>query len=272
MSRSKIIQPSKPSGIVTPDGRELESSGPQMDSLPRILIATSFYDNIRPIFFKSLDNLFEGHGVAFHAEKLLEQTSAVDMFRNRAIELGLQHNFDYVFFVDSDMGFPQFTTLGMLATFEHEAAETVYITSGLYNIRRQGFVNAVYNWNGESFDDVNSNTDSDFKLNSVYKADAAGTGCMMIDLKLFADKADQLEYPWFQYWYKPMTASGKPVRWSEDLVFGRKMSEIGVHTFVNTSIICDHEIRGASVHQTDGSEYSVFLYEGLSVQKENGDL
>ena len=213
----------------------------------------------------------QGHGQVFHMEKLLEQTSAVDMFRNRAIEIGMQNNFDYVFFVDSDMGFPQFTTVGMLSTFELEADEPVYIAAGLYNVRRQGFVNAVYRWNGASFDDINSDKDQDFAMDSVYVADGAGTGCMMIDLKLFADKADDLQYPWFQYWYEPMQAGGKPMRWSEDLVFGRELSQLGVHTFVNTSVVCHHEVRGVSVYQSAGNEYAVTLNADLTVQKGNGE-
>lgn len=212
-----------------------------------------------------------GQGEVFHMEKLIEQTSAVDMFRNRAIEIGMQHNFDYVFFVDSDMGFPSGATIGMLSTFELEADEPVYIAAGLYNIRRTGFVNAVYRWNGMSFNDINSKNDPDFQMDSVYVADAAGTGCMMIDLKLFEDKADEMEYPWFQYWYKPMDAHGKPHRWSEDLVFGRKMSEIGVHTFVNTSVVCEHEIRGAAVYQSTGDEFAVKLHNGLETTKHNGE-
>lgn len=242
-----------------------------MDSLPRILIASSFYDNIRPIFFRSFDNLLAGHGTVFHADKLLEQTSAVDMFRNRAIEIGLKHNFDYVFFVDSDQGFPPYATIGMLSTFEVDADEPVYIAAGLYNVRRQGFVNAVYRWNGQSFDDINGDKDPDFSMNGIYVADAAGTGCMMINLKLFEDKADELTYPWFQYWYEPMTPNGRPMRWSEDLVFGRKCSRIGVHTFVNTNVVCHHEVRGASVYQSTANEYSIVVDADLTINERNDE-
>lgn len=212
-----------------------------------------------------------GQGTVFHAEKFIEQTSAVDMFRNRAIEIGMQHNFDYVFFVDSDMGFPRMTTIGMLSTFEVEADEPVYVAAGLYNVRRRGFVNAVYRWNGNSFDDINSKSDPDFAMDSIYVADAAGTGCMMIDLKLFADKASELEYPWFNYIYEPMEPGGKPMRWSEDLVFGRKLSSIGIHTFVNTNVVCHHEIRGASVYQASSDEYAITLNADLTVNNKNGD-
>lgn len=242
-----------------------------MGPLPRILIATSFYDNVRPIFFTTVDNLLMGHGSVFHAEKMVEQTSAVDMFRNRAVRIAMQHGFDYVLFADSDMGFPPGVTIGLLAAMETEADERVYITSGVYNVRRQGFVNAIYRWNGASFDDVNADKDKDFTMNSVYAADAVGTGCMLIDLKLFEDKADELTFPWFQYWYEPMQPGGEIMRWSEDLVFGRKCSRIGVHAFVNTSVICRHEIRNSYVHQKDGANYEVVVNGDLHITREEGE-
>jgi len=249
----------------------LGKDSPELDALPKVLIATSYYDNIRPLFFKTFHNLTAGAGMVFQVELFAGQTSAVDMFRNHAIEKGLAGGFDYVMFVDSDMSFPPHTTLGLLSTFELEADEKVYIAAGVYNIRRTGYVNAVYRWTGDAFDDINGTKDPDFAMDSIYVADAAGTGCMMIDLSLFDDKASELEYPWFQYWYKPMTPGGKPMRWSEDLVFGCKCSQIGVHTFVNTSIVCGHEVRGVQVYQQDASTFAMKFDDDLTVTKDNGE-
>jgi len=235
-----------------------------MDKLPRILVATSFYDNIRPIFFNTLDNVMLGQGELFHAEKMIMQTSAVDMFRNQAVRIAQEHEFDYLLFLDSDMGFPPMTAAQLLQTFRVDADERIYITAGLYNVRRSGFVNAVYTWNGHAFNDVNARTDADFELNSVYMADAVGTGCMMIDMALFDDYVEELPYPWFQYWYQPMHPGGEILRWSEDLVFGAKCYGLGVHAFVNTHVVCRHEVRNANVFQSTGDQYAISVNDDFT--------
>jgi glycosyltransferase involved in cell wall biosynthesis len=250
--------------IVTPrngtaDARIVDSDGNSLDRLPRILVATPYYDHVHDIFAQTEESLFFGQGEYFSATKLREATSAVDRARDRAVEIALEQEFDYVMYADADMAFPPGTLLKLLAAMETDADERVYITSGVYNLRRSPFAVAAYFVGDNELISVSDVPDCGFAINNgVFKADAVGTGCMMIDVELFRKYEKRLIYPWFRYWYRPKGKDPKIHRWSEDLVFGTKTARLGVHVFVNTSLVCKHEIRNCAVYQGDnGPEIEV---------------
>jgi glycosyltransferase involved in cell wall biosynthesis len=227
------------------------ADGKPLDQLPRILIATPYYDNSSDIYDKSIDQALFGSGEYFISAKFRVSTSAVDVARSDAIEAAIKQGFDYVFFADADMGFPPGTLVKLLAAMETQADERVYITSGVYNLRRYGFVLAVYHLGDNALISVNDLPDSGFKINDgIYMADAVGTGCMLIDVKLFSDHPE-LDHPYFRYRYAPMGSTDPKIhRWSEDLDFGVRCSEAGVHVFVHTGVICKHELRDCAVYET----------------------
>lgn len=229
------------------------ADGKSLDKLPRVLIATPYYEATRDIFDKTIDQALFGTGEYFISAKFRVSTSAVDVARNDAIKAGIEQGFDYVMFADSDMGFPPGTLVKLLATMETSADERVYITSGVYNLRRYGFVLAIYHKGDNALISISDLPDSEFKINDgIYKADAVGTGCMLIDLKLFKDHTE-LDPPYFRYRYAPMGVDDPAIhRWSEDLDFGYRCAELGIHTFVHTGVICKHELRDCSVYETIG--------------------
>ena len=61
-----------------------------MVKLPKILVATPYYDHVHDIFAQTEESLFWGQGEFFQAVKYREVTSAVDVARDRAVEIALE--------------------------------------------------------------------------------------------------------------------------------------------------------------------------------------
>lgn len=95
---------------------------------------------------------------------------------NRAIELGGTH----LFFVDSDMFFPP-DTIKRLLSLEKE------IVSVDYNKRKFPLESVLTQFADESEENKEH----------PYRVAVAGTGIMLIDLKVFTD--GKLELPWFNF-------------------------------------------------------------------------
>jgi hypothetical protein len=69
---------------------------------------------------------------------------------------------------------------------------------------------------------------------ALIEVDATGTGCLMIDMKVFND----LPYPWFRFSPNPDPRSGGVV--GEDFGFCSDLRKKGYQIFVDTSIPAGH--------------------------------
>lgn len=238
--------------------------------LPKVLLSTSYLESPRFVYHRCEDMILEGFGSNFIADKLVQQTNAVDMFRNDAVRFALENGYDYVFFADSDMSFPQGVVKRLIALMNDHPEH--YIASGLYTVRQESFAHAVYKWNGVAFTNVTGD-DPEFKFDSVFEADGVGTGCMLIRTSLFRDKLIDDECLWFRYDYKPVVENGPRRKWSEDLVFCADCYRANVPILVDTSIICGHELRGVEVFPKDEGSFQIStgLNFDLVVQPERRD-
>lgn len=179
------------------DGKPLKKK-----RLPSVLIGVPCGLQTFVAFEDSLQSTLYGNGEQFLATIGRAVGHITSDGRNAIVKRAVAENYDYVMFFDSDMIFPAGTILKLLKRCAEVPADELPIISGVYNTRSDHRIN-VYNWlpDVNSFEAVNTSVDPDFKLggDKLYKADAVGTGCMLIDCSVF----DEIQYPWFKYPYWP---------------------------------------------------------------------
>ena len=190
-------------------------------------------------------DLFEGHfaHAKFHVP---------DDARNTFIETALDNNFDFVFFMDTDMTFPKGTLATMIRHMGNIKEDSPPVLGGVYCNRGSDFRYHVYEW-VEGEDGWKS-----MKLNlndGLKKVDAIGTGCMLADMNVFK----VIEWPWFEYEYKIF--NGKKDRLSEDMTFCKKCKEKGIPIYADTEIKCGHML-SAQVVPTDDGSYEIITMAG----------
>jgi len=127
------------------------------------------------------------------------------------------------------------------------------VISGVYNTRSNHRLN-VYHWDK----DTELFESRAVKLNSgLHKCDAVGTGCLLIDMAVF----DQMKYPYFVYDYWPDSSKGGRLGWvSEDIVWSRKLMDLGIPCWIDTSIVCEHLLNNVSVIQITDDKYEIRRY------------
>lgn len=227
--------------------------------MPRIVIGITCNQQVDAFFAQTFSGALVGHGELFWAEQCWSIGAITDDGRNTIVKKALENDFDYVFFMDSDMIFPRGALARIIAS-QHEIAgkypEFINIPTvigGVYNTRSDHRIN-VYDWKK----DKNSFQVKEVELDSgVVKADFVATGCQLIDCNVFK----QIDFPYFEYWYKEWNENNEIGRWSEDAVFAYKCMEKGIPHFVDTSIVCGH-LHEVNIVQADSKNYEVRKLSG----------
>jgi len=241
--------------LVDPSGRPVESGAGR---LPRVLIGVPCGLQTFVAFEDSLQYAIKGVGTYFEGvvNRAIGYITADG--RNQLVKQAMEGNFDFVFFADSDMIFPPGTLVKMLRKVQQVPEDELPILTGIYNTRSDHRLN-VYRWlpDQTTYEAINGNADPDFHLHQekLYRTDGCGTGCMLIDCRVF----DVIEWPWFTY--EHWTHKDKREWWSEDLVFCKKLYDKGIHVYVDTEIICKH-ILPTVVVQISDTEYQVERLSG----------
>lgn len=227
-------------------------------NLPRVIIGILAGQSItESVFAECYPSALVGNGDLFWAEQFWVHGGIPDDSRNQVVKVAREQDFDYIFFMDTDMVFPK-ASLAKLLIAQSELAQDGYadvptVIGGMYNTRSDHRLN-VYNWDEEK---------ESFKVHPVepmsglHKCDTVATGCQLIDLGVF----DKLEYPYFEYWHKPEHKGGSVKKWSEDMVFGKKCYDAGIPHFVQTDVVCPH-IHGVLIEPISATEYQVRKLSG----------
>jgi hypothetical protein len=142
------------------------------------------------------------------------------------------HTADWLWFIDTDMTFPPDIVdrlvksahprdrpiLGALCfsiTADFQAVPTIYM------LRPDGKIGRVL----------------DYARNETLRADATGTGCILIHRTVLEKMRETNPKPW--EWFVYATIGSEPV--GEDITFCLRAQEAGFPTHVDTSIKCGHE-------------------------------
>ena len=141
--------------------------------------------------------------------------------RNEIANVAVENDFTHVFFMDSDMGFPE---LALSRLLQHD----VDVVGGYYNRKTTGFMPNVFKPEGDS--GVWSTRIPEKKLEKVV---AIGTGCLLIKVDVFR----KIEPPWFLYAPSP---KAKHHLKTEDVVFCERLTEAGIDIYCDGTIRCSH--------------------------------
>lgn len=143
----------------------------------------------------------------------------IDDIRNTIVKYALDHDFDYLFSVDSDITLP-------LDTLKRLLAHDTDIVSGLY-IQRKVDAHIL-----ELYKDCKNIIYDQIKNAGVIEVDGCGFGCALIKTNVFKE----VGYPQFVY----HSALDHKYTTSEDNDFCGKARAKGFKVYADTSILCGH--------------------------------
>lgn len=141
--------------------------------------------------------------------------------RNRCVHEMLKGEYTHLFFMDSDMVFPDGTLQKLL---DHD----VDVAGGFYVRKRAGFLPNAFLLGERPNGKFVTEWVTEYK-----EVESLGTGCVLIKREVF----EKIPCPWFEYLW-----SGDPdgrMR-TEDLVFFDKAKDLGYKVYCDGTIRCGH--------------------------------
>jgi len=156
--------------------------------------------------------------------------------RNNMVKKLLKEDFTHLFFMDSDMNFPENTLSRLL---QHD----LDIVGGLYSQKMPPFYTTIFK--GKDVDISKEKADWDENSNGhwstvnpkpgagVIEVSAIGTGCLLIKRNVLED----MEWPYFWYEESP---DEKEEMMTEDVFFCIKAKNVGFKIHCDTSVLCGH--------------------------------
>lgn len=223
-----------------------------MAKLPKVLVGIPSRGVVPHAFVEVMNSALIGNGELFRANFAHAKFHVPDNARNTFVETALGGDYDYLFFMDTDMTFPRGTLAMMIRHMGAIGSEAPPIIGGIYCNRGGDFRWHVYKWveEEEGWHSLR------FPLNNgLQRVDAIGTGCMLIDMNVFKI----LEWPWFEYEYRMF--QGERSRLSEDMTFCKKCMDAGIPIYADTDIKCGHFL-SAQVVPTDDGGYQIETMAG----------
>ena len=221
------------------------------DKTPKIVIGIPSRGIWPSAFAQTVNGATIGNGKLFEGMFAFPDWHITDDARNTVAQTALDKDFDFVFFMDSDMSFPK-GALAMLFRHRLYLDDDVAVIGGIYCSRSNDHRWHVYDWEEEKACWKSKR----FNLNSgLHKVDAIGTGCMLIDVNVFKI----LGMPWFEYKYQQI--EGKWERQSEDMVFCNKCKEAGIPIYADSEVICGH-FHSVQIIPTHEGGYEVKTLQG----------
>jgi len=186
----------------------------------RILIALPTAKYIESDTFKSIYNLIKPGGIDLDIECFYGYR--IDQVRNLICHYSIENNYDYVFFVDSDIVLPGDSLVKLLSL-------NTDIASGVYIQRKKEVIPEIYEDVNGSI--VNMNY-KDLLQPQTLKIAGCGFGCVLVKVSVLKE----IGYPQFEY----HPAIKFEDTYSEDIDFCSKARKKGYNIFVDTSVRCGH--------------------------------
>jgi len=220
--------------------------------LPKVLVGLPSRGVLPHAFVETMNNALLGNGDLYIGEYAHAKFHIPDDARNTFVQTALDNDFDYLFFMDTDMTFPPGTLAMMIRHMADIKEDKPPILGGVYCNRGSDFRWHVYEW----VEGTEGWKSMRFPLNNgLVKVDAIGTGCMLIDMNVFK----VIEWPWFEYEYTMF--EGKRERKSEDMVFCKKCMDAGIPMYADSDVQCGHFLSAQVVPTGDGG-YEVITMAG----------
>lgn len=155
----------------------------------------------------------------------------VDVLRNRSIKESLKNpEITHLFFIDSDMVLPFFGLMRLLQRRQE-------VVCGLYMQRAPPFNWLIYQYQEGVKVPQRTDLKEEWK-NQVIEVGGSGGGCLLVSKDVFF----KVGYPWFHISYTKGTTTTPAAQdyLSEDVQFFMKCHQVGIKTFMDTSVLCQH--------------------------------
>ena len=156
-----------------------------------------------------------------HKKIYFEQGSLLHFQRNNLVQKAVDEEADYLFFVDSDVGFPQ-DTVKKLVAHKKEIVSGLYFSKILpflpvlyTKLKKKGYVQRIEYPEG------------------LFETDAVGAGCLLIKTSAFK----KIKKPYFSFSERDVV-EGQPL--SEDIYFCEKARAAGLKVHCDSSVKCSH--------------------------------
>lgn len=163
--------------------------------------------------------------------------------RNKVVETFLETGHEWLFMIDSDMGFAPDTVARLLDAAD--PVERPVVGALCFAVREvipdglQGFkvrpMPTIYNWAQLPDGEFGFTTQRSYPANTAMKVAGTGAACLLVHRSAIEKAADKHGTGLFD---RVKYASGRPV--SEDLSFCYRLGTVGVPIFVHTGVKTSH--------------------------------
>jgi hypothetical protein len=158
---------------------------------------------------------------------------------------------DWLWFVDSDMGFGPDTVADLVASADPVERPVVgglcfglrQVAPGPFNSQRFGIVPTLYAL-VETETEVGFAPMPDYPRDSVTRVSATGAACLLIHRSALESARLKHGDAWFDLITHPTGDNGKPRTFSEDLSFCIRLAQVGIPMYVNTAVKTTHHKGG----------------------------
>jgi hypothetical protein len=167
-----------------------------------------------------------------------------------------QTDAEWLFFVDTDMGFGPDTVDRLVESADEHKRPVMgalcfaqrRIDKGPYHADRYGIVPTVYDYL-DMGDEVGFSPRPDYARDTVTQASATGAACMLIHRRALNKVRAEYGDEWFSIATHPTGLKGKPRHFSEDLSFCVRLQAVGIPVHVNTAVKTVHEKGGVFLEE-----------------------
>lgn len=164
--------------------------------------------------------------------------------RNRVVARFLEHDDDWLFWVDTDIGFDPDTIERLRDVAD---PDTRPVVSGLYFANHQfapdgvgGFqtslVPTVYRWAQLPSGQTGFVAWHDYPRDRLVQVDAAGSGCVLIHRSVF----EKIAAKYGPMWYTNLANPDSDEPFGEDMSFCVRLAEFGIPMFCHTGVKTTH--------------------------------
>ena len=151
--------------------------------------------------------------------------------RNMIVDAAIKQNCKYLWFVDDDVLVPRQTIQALGYVLDSQVDEGVMVCTGIYCTKTYAPAPVIYR-------DDTPGAFWDWHVNQIFDVDAAGAGCMMINMKVF----ESLEAPYFRTEEEYKEVNGEQILHAvgEDVYFCRSIRKAGFKIKAHGSVLCPH--------------------------------
>lgn len=188
----------------------------------KTMIAIPCMDHVPVQFCKSLALL----KTVDECQLVMKAGSLIYTSRNDLATKALQDEFDYVFWLDSDMVFAPDTLIRMMDTLQKHDLDFL---TGLYFRRVNPYSPVLFDRLDIKKNDVCSWSQFETLPNKLFEVGGCGFGCVLMKVDMFIDVQAQ-----FNNMFSPIGNNG------EDVAFCWRARQCGYKLYCDPSIICGH--------------------------------